>query len=309
MATVAVLIPCFNEVVTIGKVVTDFRRELPDALVFVFDNNSTDGSAAAAAAAGATVVHESRQGKGFVIAAMLEKVEADVYIMVDGDATYPAGRVHDLIRPLIAGRADHVVGARRAVNPERAYRPLHPFGNRLVTFLVNRVFRTNLQDVMSGYRAFTRDVARGVPILSRGFDVETEFTLQSLEKGFRIEELPVVYVARPKGSQSKLSTFGDGFRVLRRIVVILKDLRPFPFFATLAGVCSLLSVVVGWPPVHDYLLYKYVYHVPLAVLAGFLGLIAIVLLGVGTILSTINFRFREIHVLGRRDHARSRPAP
>jgi glycosyltransferase involved in cell wall biosynthesis len=309
MATVAVLIPCFNEVVTIGRVVTDFRRELPDALVFVFDNNSTDGSEAAAAAAGARVVHESRQGKGFVIAAMLEKVEADVYIMVDGDATYPAGRVHDLIQPLIAGRADHVVGARQAVNPERAYRPLHSLGNRLVTYLVNRVFGTNLQDVMSGYRAFTREVARGVPVLSRGFDVETEFTLQSLEKGFRIEELPVDYVARPKGSQSKLSTFGDGFRVLRRIVVILKDLRPFSFFATLAGVCSLLSIVVGWPPVHDYLLYKYVYHVPLAVLAGFLGLIAIGLLGVGTILSTINFRFREIHALGRRDHARSRPAP
>jgi glycosyltransferase involved in cell wall biosynthesis len=301
---VAVLVPCFNEALTIAKVVADFRGALPDATVHVFDNNSTDDTARIAEGAGAVVDRERRQGKGFVMASMLEKVDADAYVLVDGDDTYPAERVHDLLRPVLAGDADQVVGARKAEDPSKAYRPLHTFGNRLVTFLVNRVFGTRLTDVMSGYRAFNRGVARNVPFLSGGFDVETEFTLQCLEKGFTIEEIDVAYRNRPKGSVSKLSTFRDGFRVLRRILLILKDFRPFVFFGTLAVVSALLSLLAGWPAVHDYIKYRYVYHVPLAVLAGFLGLIAVLLLAVGTLLATFNARVREIHALARRDRSR-----
>ena len=299
-ADIAVLIPCYNEVVTIGQVVRDFAKELPYARIYVFDNNSVDGTADAAVRAGATVIPVPRQGKGFVVTAMLSKIDADYYVLVDGDATYPASRVHDLLVPLFEGRADQVVGARRAVDPHKAYRPFHTLGNRVVTFLVNRVFASTLQDVMSGYRAFTREVAEHVPVLAGGFDVETEFTLQSLEKSFTIQEVPVPYLERPDGSFSKLSTVRDGFKVLVRIVTILKDFRPFQFFAGLAILSGLLSLTAGYFPIADYVLYRYVYHVPLAVLAGFLGMISVVLIGVGTLLATINTRFLELHALRRR---------
>jgi glycosyltransferase involved in cell wall biosynthesis len=169
--TLAVLVPCFNEALTIATVVSDFATALPEARIYVFDNNSTDGTALEAEGAGAIVLSEGRQGKGYVLAAMLSKIDADIYVLVDGDATYPASKVRELIEPLMLGTADHVVGARRASDPKRAYRAFHTLGNRLVTFLVNRIFGTHLEDVMSGYRAFTRDVARSVPLLSAGFDV------------------------------------------------------------------------------------------------------------------------------------------
>lgn len=298
---VAVLVPCYNEAATVAKVIEDFRRELPDAEIHVFDNNSTDGTAEAAREAGAVVTREIRQGKGFVIRSMFAKVDAELFVMVDGDDTYPATSVHDLLGPVLAGDADQVVGARRAADPKKAYRPLHTLGNRLVTFLVNRVFSTNLEDVMSGYRAYTRDLARTVPVVSGGFDVETEFTLQCLEKGFVIKEVPIVYAERPEGSESKLHTFRDGYRVIRRLLTILKDFRPFAFFGVLALVTGLLSLLAGYPPIADYIRYQYVYHVPLAILAGALGLLAALFFMVGTVLATMNARFRELHVLWRRE--------
>ena len=297
---VAVLIPCFNEAPTVATVVADFARELPHATIYVFDNNSTDETAAVAARAGAVVIPEKRQGKGHVMASMLAGVDADVYVLVDGDATYPADRVHDLLDPIARKRADHVVGARRAVAPDKAYRRFHTFGNRMVTFLVNRIFGTALEDVMSGYRAFTRDVALNVPILSSGFDVETEFTLQTLEKGFVIVETPVPYLERPAGSVSKLSTYRDGARVLLRVATILKDFRPFSFFAGLAGVTAVLSLLAGYRPIADYVRERYVYHVPLAILAAVLGVISVGLLQTGIVLATMNARFRELHALRRR---------
>ncbi len=298
---VAVLVPCYNEASTVARVVSDFARELPGAPIYVFDNNSTDGTAGVAAAAGAIVVPEKRQGKGHVMAAMMARVDADLYVLVDGDSTYPADRVHDLIAPVVNQRADHVVGARRAVDADQAYRPFHAFGNRLVTFLVNRIFSTRLEDVMSGYRVFSRDVAMHVPLLSGGFDVETEFTLQSLEKGFVIAEVPVAYAARPEGSVSKLSTFRDGARVLLRVVTILKDFRPFTFFASLAAAIALLSLACGYLPVAEYVRERYVRRVPLAVLAAVLGGISVGLFQTGIILATLNARFRELHALRRRE--------
>lgn len=299
-ASIAVLVPCYNEAATVGRVVSDFARELPGARIYVFDNNSTDATAEIAAKAGAIVIPEKRQGKGHVVMSMLQKVDADVYVMVDGDSTYPADRVHDILAPVLEDRADHVVGARRAVDAEKAYRPMHGLGNWLVTFLVNRIFSTSLEDVMSGYRAFTRDVALHTPLLSGGFDVETEFTLQTLEKGFVIEEVPVPYLERPEGSHSKLSTYRDGFRVLKRIATILKDFRPMAFFGGLAAVTLALSLLAGWLPILDYVRERFVRRVPLAILAAALGGIAIGLFQTGVVLTTLNARIREIQALSRR---------
>ncbi len=304
---IAVLVPCYNEELTVRKVVEDFRAELPDARIYVFDNASDDATASIAKEAGAIVIPEPRRGKGHVIASMFQQVDADIHVMVDGDDTYPAASVHDLIRPILEGRADQVIGARRAADPTKAYRPLHTFGNRLVTFLVNRVFRSGLEDVMSGYRAYTRELANTVPVVSAGFDIETEFTLQCLEKQFLLVETPIVYTERPEGSESKLSTFRDGYKVLRRILTILKDFRPFAFFGTLSLIVALLALLAGSVPILDYIQHRYVYHVPLAVLAGVLGLAAIVLLGVGILLATINARFREVHCLWRRQFGRIKP--
>jgi glycosyltransferase involved in cell wall biosynthesis len=303
-SSIAVLIPCYNEALTINGVVTDFARELPQARVYVFDNNSSDDTGPKAAAAGAIVVPEARQGKGYVMASMLSQIDADIYVLVDGDATYPPASVHDLLQPVLGQRADHVVGARRAVDGAKAYRRFHTAGNRLVTFLVNRIFGTRLEDVMSGYRVFTRDVALHVPLLSGGFDVETEFTLQTLEKGFVIAEIPVSYQERPAGSFSKLATYRDGARVLLRVATILKDFRPFAFFGGLAAFIAILSLAAGYQPIADYVREKYVYHVPLAILAAVLGAISVGLLQTGIILTTMNARFRELHVLRRRGRSR-----
>jgi glycosyltransferase involved in cell wall biosynthesis len=297
---IAVLVPCFREESTIGAVVRSFREALPQAEVWVFDNASDDGTAEKAREAGARVRTEPRRGKGNVVQAMLREVDADLYVLVDGDSTYPADRARDLLAPILEGRADQVVGARRAAAGERAYPRLHPLGNRVVTFLVNRIFGTRLEDVMSGYRAFHREVARHVPLTATGFDVETEWTLQTLEKGFVIEEIPVVYRERPEGSHSKLSTFRDGVRVLWRIVRILKDFRPLAFFGALAIVSAILSALCGALPVMEYARERYVHRVPLAVLAGFLGTIALGLLQTGVVLSSLNNRFLEIHRLRRR---------
>lgn len=302
--SIAVLVPCYNEALTVGRVVEDFARELPQAKIYVFDNNSTDATAEIAAQAGAIVIPEKRQGKGYVVMSMLEKVDADVYVMVDGDSTYPADRVHDLLAPVLQERADHVVGARRAIDAEKAYRPMHGLGNWLVTFLVNRIFSTSLEDVMSGYRAFTRDVALHTPLLAGGFDVETEFTLQTLEKGFVIEEVPVPYLERPEGSHSKLSTYRDGFRVLKRFATILKDFRPMAFFGGIAAVTLALSLLAGWLPILDYVRERFVRRVPLAILAAALGGIAIGLFQTGVVLTTMNARIREIHALARRRRRR-----
>ena len=297
---IAVLIPCHNEELTVERVILDFRRELPSADICVFDNNSDDRTAELAFSAGARVIFEPRQGKGFVVSSMLNKIDADIYVMVDGDCTYPADRVHDLLAPILAGHADQTVGIRQAVDSGAKGRPMHAMGNHLVTALVNSVSRSRLTDVMSGYRVFTRELAQSVPVLSGGFDIETEFTLQCLEKGFVIREIPVPYSERPEGSFSKLSTYRDGFLVILRIGNILKNFRPMVFFGALSLGCMMLSLFCGYWPVMEYIREKYVHKVPLAALAGFLGTIAIGFLLTGVVLATINARFLEMTVLHRR---------
>jgi glycosyltransferase involved in cell wall biosynthesis len=284
---VAVLIPCYNEEITVGKVVTDFQRALPGARVFVFDNNSTDKTKHLAREAGATVVHVSHQGKGNVVKQMFEQVNADVYLLVDADDTYSASEAPKLIEEHKMSGADMVVGIRTAFSGEVPFRRFHKFGNHLVARLISLLFSTKVTDVLSGYRVFSKAFVKTVPVMSTGFEIETEMTLQALAKSFVIKEIPVQYGTRPEGSHSKLNTFADGYLVLRLIFLIFKDFKPLAFFSLLSALLCILAVVAGFFPVRDYIEYRYVYHVPLAILATGTGILAALSFCIGVILETI----------------------
>lgn len=296
-ADIAVLIPCYNEAATVGKVVDDFRSALPNAKMFVFDNCSTDDTAEIARRHGATVIREPRKGKGYVIEQMFGRVDADYFIMVDGDDTYPADRAAQLLEPVLADRCDMAVGARLANATDDSFRPLHVAGNQLVRRLVNHVFGAQLTDIMSGYRAFNRRVVEQLPIVSSGFEVETAMTVHLLYYGFSILEVPVHYQDRPEGSFSKLRTFHDGFRVLGTIFSLFRTVKPLTFFGLLGIFLALLSVLAGIPPVVDYFTEPehYVHHVPLAILAAALMLLAFGNVFLGILLHSINWRLKELH--------------
>jgi glycosyltransferase involved in cell wall biosynthesis len=290
---VAVMIPCYNEEMTIAKVIRDFRNHLPDAEIFVFDNNSTDSSSAKALDAGATIIKEKRQGKGFVVTSMLKKIEADIYVMVDGDDTYPADAVIDLLQPILDDEADMVVGQRLSQYSDGAFRPFHVFGNHFVCNLINLIFTAKLQDPMSGYRVFTSTVALELPVVAYGFDVETEMTIQLLYRKFVIKELPVQYRERQKGSVSKLSTFKDGFIILRKIFSITRAYKPLTFF----GGLGIFFVITGWllgiititqPGLS---LQHSLYWMLLSIFLIFFGLISG---AVGVTIHTLNFRLLEL---------------
>ncbi len=295
--SVAVLIPCYNEEATIGKVIDDFRAQLPEARIVVFDNNSTDRTAEMARSGGAEVVVEPRQGKGYVVETMFDAVRADVCIMVDGDDTYPAELVGKLLEPVLNGSADMVVGARRAENMDSAFRPFHAAGNSLVRGLINRIFHAQLTDILSGYRAFNRKVARTVPVVSAGFEIETELTVQALYHRLAVMEVPVPYRGRPAGSSSKLRTFRDGSRVLWKIFSLFRALKPLTFFGGIALVLMALGILAGIPPVTEYFTNEghYVTHVPLAILATGLVLLSVSFAFLGLMLHAVNWRFKELH--------------
>ena len=240
---IAVLIPCHDESQTVGRVIDDFRAQLPQARIIVVDNCSTDGSAEVARAHGAEVVFEPRLGKGYVVETLFDLAPADVCVLVDGDDTYPAQRVHDLLAPVLAGQADMAVGARQA-GEAGAFRPLHVAGNNLVRRLVNLVSGARLSDILSGYRAFNRKVLDRLPIVSSGFEIETEMTIQMLYHRMRIVEVPVPYRARPPGSRSKLRTFRDGFRVIWKIFSLLRGFKPLTFFGSAALVSFVPAVLL-----------------------------------------------------------------
>ena len=291
---IAVVIPCYNEAQTIAKVVQDFRTSLPIATVYVVDNNSSDDSAARAQAAGAVVLREKRQGKGFVVTAILAQVEADYYVMVDGDDTYPAERVSDLLAPLLAGEADMVVAQRLSDFGTGSFRPLHVFGNKLVRSIINLTFRAHLSDVMSGYRAFTRRVADNLPVVAIGFDVETEMTLQLLYMRYVIKEIPVSYRARPPGSHSKLRTFQDGIKVLFMILGIFKACKPMTFFGGLALVAVAAGAVPAASVLREYLLCGQVAHVGRLIISVGFFLMGFIMAAAGAIIHTVNYRFLEM---------------
>jgi glycosyltransferase involved in cell wall biosynthesis len=301
---IVVLIPCYNEAATIGKVVDDFRRELPEAEVIVFDNRCTDDTAAIAKAHGATVIPEPRPGKGFVVEAMFDRVQADYYVMVDGDDTYEASKVRDLLAPVMAGKADMAVGARLAdYEPDKSFRPLHVAGNNLVRGLINWIYRADLTDIMSGYRAYNRRVVQRIPVVSAGFEVETEMTIQLLYHRLKVVEVQVPYRGRPEGSVSKLNTFRDGFRVLWKIFSLFRAIKPLTFFGLFAILFFLAGVAFGIRPIYDYATTGNVPHFPSAILATGLMIVAFSFFMLGMVLHAVNWRFKELHnVLIRQDN-------
>lgn len=295
---IAVLIPCYNEAKTIGKVVSDFKATLPDARIYVYDNNSTDNTAHEAESAGAIVRRESRQGKGNVIKSMFYEIDADVYLMVDGDDTYPAETAKELIAPIIDGKADMVVGDRLSTTYfTENKRAFHNCGNVLVRKAINRLFSSDIHDILSGYRAFSRDFVKNFPILAKGFEIETEMTIHALDKNLRIREVPVDYRDRPVGSESKLNTISDGYKVLKTIFSLFKDYRPMAFFSTIALLLLAIGMIMFVSVFIEYVQTGLVPRFPsLITSVGFL-LAAILNLVVGIILDAItkqNRRFYEL---------------
>ena len=300
---IAVVIPCYNEQVAIGKVIDDFYSQLPSATIYVFDNCSTDATAAIAAEHRAVVIKEPRKGKGFVVESMFDRVDADFFVMVDGDDTYPADYVKKLLEPVVKGDADACVGARLSSYTDKSFRPLHVFGNNLVCRLVNWVGGARLTDIMSGYRAFNRRVVDSIPVVSCGFEVETEMTIQMLYYRMKIVEVDIPYRDRPAGSESKLRTFRDGFRVLWKVFSLFRAFKPLTFFGSAGLFFLALGLIAGILPVHDYITdpNHYVSHIPLAILATGLVLLAAVCIFLGILLHALNWRFIELHnVLTRR---------
>jgi glycosyltransferase involved in cell wall biosynthesis len=294
---IAVLVPCHNEEATVGKVVRDFRAQLPTAAIYVFDNCCTDATAALAVEAGATVIKEPRKGKGFVVEGMFDRIDADYYVMVDGDDTYGAEKVGELLAPVINGEADMAVGARLANYDDKSFRPLHVMGNSLVRGLINKIFKAQLTDIMSGYRAFNRKVVNRVPVVSSGFEVETELTIQMLYYRLKIVEVQAPYRGRPEGSFSKLNTFSDGFRVLWKIFNLFRAFKPLTFFGSLGILLFALGVAAGVPAIVDYAsTYPHeVRHFPLAILATGLMILSAGSVFLGVLLHAINWRFKELH--------------
>jgi len=288
MKKIAVLIPCFNEAKTIAKVVTDYKRILSDSDVYVFDNNSTDGSEEIARKSGAIVIPVYRQGKGFVIAEGFRDVDADVYLLVDGDDTYAAEDTVLLIQPVLEGRADMVVGDRLSSTYfKENKRRFHNMGNLLVRFLVNLLFRNRIKDIMSGARAFSKQFVRSFPILSSGFEVETEMTIHALDKNMMIVELPVKYSDRPLGSVSKLNTFSDGFKVLRTIFILFKDYRPIQFFGLVALLLLFMAIVLFIPIYIQYLELGLVPKIPTLICVIGIVIVSVVSFACGCILDSI----------------------
>jgi glycosyltransferase involved in cell wall biosynthesis len=291
---IAVLIPCYNEEVTIADVIRQFRVHLPDAEIYVFDNNSSDRTAEQARQAGAIVFHEKRQGKGHVVQSMFRKVDADIYVMVDADGTYPAHDVEALIEPIRQGEADMVIGSRLHKMSTSQFRPLNRLGNLIFRVLLNVIFGVHLTDLLSGYRVFSRRLVRGLPLFGRGFETEAEMTIKAIERGYTIVELPVNLSDRPAGSHSKIRLVHDGLLILQTILTLFRDYRPLTFFGGLGIGLIALGCVPGEWVIIDYIRTGLVPRLPSAVLAVALVLTGALCLVVGLILHTISRRFQEL---------------
>ncbi len=295
---VAVLIPCYNEAGTIEKVIRDYRGVLPDADIYVYDNNSTDGTDETAARAGAIVRHEYKQGKGNVIRTMFREIEADCYLMIDGDDTYPAENAPDMVRLILEKKADMVNGDRLSSTYfTENKRPFHNLGNVMVRGLINRLFHTKVNDIMTGYRAFSRDFVKTFPILSQGFEIETEMTIHAVDKNFLIREIPVEYRDRPEGSVSKLNTYADGMKVLGTIFKLYKDYKPMAFFGIFALVFLLASVGFFIPVLVDYIRTGLVPRYPTMIVSVTLALFALLSFLIGVVLDVIVKKHRQLYEL------------
>jgi glycosyltransferase involved in cell wall biosynthesis len=298
---IAVLVPCYNEEVAIAKVVRDFQAALPAAAVFVYDNNSTDDTIAAASAAGAEVYKEKRQGKGFVVQRMFTDVEADIYVLVDGDATYDALSASAMIERLLDDRLDMVV-ANRVHREQAAYRTGHRIGNRLLTSFVALMFGPSSNDILSGYRVLSRRFVKSFPVLSGGFEIETELTIHALELGLAMAEIDTPYYPRPKGSSSKLRTWSDGFRILRTIVRLYRAERPLPFFSGIGLALAIASIGFAIPIFVTYFETGLVPRLPTAVLSTGLMVLAFMSMAIGLVLDTVTRGRREMKLLAHLAH-------
>ena len=293
LVSIAVVIPCYNEESTIGEVVRQFRKQLPHAQIYVFDNNSRDRTVEEAKAAGALIAYERRQGKGYVVQSMFGRVDADVYVMVDGDGTYPPEEVHNLLEPVLAGEADMVVGSRLHEGSDSQFKSLNRFGNRMFLSLVNSTFKVKITDMLSGYRAFSRSFVKGVPLFGGGFETETELTIKALERGYRIVEVPVNLTSRPEGSFSKIRIVNDGFRIVNTILALLRDYKPLTFFGSAGLILMFVGIIPGAIVFFEFLETGLVARIPSAVLAVGLELAGLLSITVGLVLHTIARRSQE----------------
>ncbi len=294
MDKIAVLIPCYNEEKTIGKVVSDFRKFLPEAVIYVYDNNSKDKTVEIAEEAGAVVRHEYQQGKGNVVRRMFREINAECYIMVDGDNTYPAEYAPEMCRLVIEKQADMVVGDRLSSTYFTENKRLfHNFGNTIVRKSINSLFRCDIKDIMTGYRAFSYAFVKTFPVLSRGFEIETEMTIHAIDKNMQLENVVVEYRDRPEGSESKLNTYSDGAKVLMTILKLYKNYRPFQFFSIMALFLLLLAIIFFVPVMVTYIKTGLVPNFPTLIVCGFTVMAALISFFVGMILGTLVQRSRQ----------------
>lgn len=310
MKKIAVLIPCYNESKTIEKVVKDFKRELPEADIYVYDNNSSDNTAELAEKAGAIVKHEYMQGKGNVIRRMFREIEADCYIMTDGDDTYPAEQAKEMCNLILDGKAEMVVGDRLSSTYfTENKRMFHNSGNVVVRFLVNKIFKSNVRDIMTGYRAFSRMFVKSFPIISGGFEIETEMTIHALDKKMKLENVLIDYRDRPEGSVSKLNTVSDGIKVLKTIATLFKQYKPFAFFSLLSLISLIIGVGFFIPTLIGYINTGLVEKFPSLMAASFFGIVAIQLFVGGLILESIARKDRqnfELHLINLENNKKNK---
>lgn len=298
MSKIAVLIPCYNEGTTIGKVVVDFRSELPEADIYVYDNNSTDDTVENAKKAGAIIGYERRQGKGNVVRRMLREIDADCYILVDGDDTYPVENAKEMARMVLEEKTDMVIGDRlSATYFEENKRPLHDSGNRLVRSIINRIFHSDVKDIMTGYRAMSRRLVETLPLLSEGFEIETEMTIMALDSGLDIQQIPVQYRDRPDGSESKLNTITDGCRILLTILKLYRDYQPLRFFSMIAALLVVIATIVLIPVLTEYFQTGLVPRYPTLIVCGFVILFAMMMWVCGIVLEVMLAHQRQLREL------------
>jgi glycosyltransferase involved in cell wall biosynthesis len=295
MEKIAVLIPCYNEEKTIKKVVRDWKKELPEATIYVYNNNSTDRTAEIAKEAGAVVRDEYQQGKGNVIRRMFREIDAQCYVMIDGDDTYPAEFGREMVDKVLERKVDMVVGDRLSSTYfEENKRPFHNFGNSLVRGTINRLFRSNIRDIMTGYRAFSYQFVKTFPVLSKGFEIETEMSIHAVDKNMLVENVIIDYRDRPDGSESKLNTYSDGAKVLKTIMGLYKNYKPMQFFGLLAAILMIIALAMFMPVFVVYLKTGLVPNFPTLIVSGFIAMAALQSFFAGLVLSTIVQKDRQL---------------
>ena len=298
MSKIAILIPCYNESKTIGKVVREYREALPEADIYVYDNNSTDGTDEIARAAGAIVRYEYRQGKGNVVRSMFRDIDADCYLMIDGDDTYPAENARQMAELVLNKGVDMVIGDRLSSTYfTENKRPFHNSGNKVVRWLINKLFHNDVKDIMTGYRAFSRLFVKTFPVLSKGFEIETELTIHAVDKNFLLEEIPVTYRDRPEGSESKLNTFSDGLKVLGTIASLFREYKPFRFFTIIAVILWIIAVGFFLPVFVDYLNTGLVPKFPTVIVCGVVATMGMLMWICGIILEVMVKKHRQLYEL------------